>query len=131
MILLVSSGMTVRGAWEKMVQDYCRWRHSTGKRRWGYEEMENGLWEMNYGVPELTVYENFGSRCGTRGYIRFAALLIQQVRRGARGMNEILAREVGEAEVARRENGRKATEESASRLLFPMLLLMMVVFAVL
>ena len=93
--------------------------------------MENGLWEMNYGVPELTVYENFGSRCGTRGYIRFAALLIQQVRRGARGMNEILAREVGEAEVARRENGRKATEESASRLLFPMLLLMMVVFAVL
>ncbi|WP_418750175.1 hypothetical protein [Frisingicoccus sp.] len=131
MILLVSSGMTVRGAWEKMVQDYCRWRHSTGKRRWGYEEMENGLREMNYGVPELTVYENFGSRCGTRGYIRFAALLIQQVRRGARGMNEILAREVGEAEVARRENGRKATEESASRLLFPMLLLMMVVFAVL
>lgn len=131
MILLISSGMTVRGAWEKMVQDYCRQRGKTGKKRWGYEEMENSLREMNYGVSELTAYENFGSRCGTQGYIRFASLLIQQVRRGARGMNEILAGEVAEAEVARRENGRKMTEESAARLLFPMLLLMMVVFAVL
>lgn len=131
MILLVSSGMTVRGAWEKMVQDYCRWRQITGKRRWGYEEMENSLREMNYGVPELTVYENFGNRCGTQGYIRFASLLIQQVRRGSRGMKDILASEVREAEVARRENGRKMIEEAASGLLLPMLLLMMVVFAVL
>lgn len=131
MILLVSSGMTVRGAWEKMVQDYCRQRERTGKKRWGYEEMENSLRELNYGVSELTVYENFGSRCGTQGYIRFASLLIQQVRRGPRGMNEILAGEVAEAEVARRENGRKMTEESAARLLFPMLLLMVVVFSVL
>lgn len=131
LVLLVSSGMTVRSAWEKMISDYQGWRDATGKSRWGYEEMEMALREMNYGVPELKAYESFGKRCGTQGYIRLASLLIQQVKRGAKGMNQLLLQEVAEAEVLRRENARKSAEESATRLILPMILLMTVVFAVL
>lgn len=131
LVLLVSSGMTVRSAWEKMISDYQGWRETTGKSRWGYEEMEMALREMNYGVPELKAYESFGKRCGTQGYIRLASLLIQQVKRGAKGMNQLLLQEVAEAEVLRRENARKSAEEAGNRLILPMILLMSVVFAVL
>ena len=131
LVLLIGSGMTVRAAWEKIISDYQRWRERTGKNRWGYEEMERAVREMNYGMPELTAYESFGKRCGTQGYIRLSSLLIQQVKRGARGMNQLLVQEVGEAEVLRRENARKSAEEAGTRLILPMILLMTVVFAVL
>ena len=94
-------------------------------------EMEMAVREMNYGIPELKAYESFGKRCGTQGYIRLSSLLIQQVKRGARGMNQLLVQEVGEAEVLRRENARKSAEEAGTRLILPMILLMTVVFAVL
>lgn len=116
--------MTVRAAWEKITSDYQRWRERTGKKRWGYEEMEMAVREMNYGIPELKAYESFGKRCGTQGYIRLSSLLIQQVKRGARGMNQLLVQEVGEAEVLRRENARKSAEEAGTRHVLPMILLM-------
>ena len=131
LVLLIGSGMTVRAAWEKIISDYQRWRERTGKNRWGYEEMEMAVREMNYGIPELKAYESFGKRCVTQGYIRLSSLLIQQVKRGARGMNQLLVQEVGEAEVLRRENARKSAEEAGTRLILPMILLMTVVFAVL
>ena len=131
LVLLIGSGMTVRAAWEKVIIDYQKWRERTGESRWGYEEMEMALREMNYGIPELKAYESFGKRCGTQGYVRLSSLLIQQVKRGARGMNGLLAQEVGEAEVLRRENARKSAEEAGTKLILPMILLMTVVFAVL
>lgn len=131
LVLLISSGMTVRAAWEKMISDYQVWRETTGKSRWGYDEMEMALREMNYGIPELKAYESFGKRCGTQGYIRLSSLLVQQVKRGAKGMNQLLIQEVAEAEVLCRENARKSAEEAGTRLILPMVLLMTVVFAVL
>ncbi len=131
MVLLIDAGMTIRNAWEKMMVEYEREKALTGKIRWGYEEMEATLREMNYGIAEIKAYENFGNRCGNQNYIRFSALLIQHVKRGAKGMNQLLMQEVTEAEILWRENSRKRAEEAGTKLLFPMILLMSVVFAVL
>ena len=89
------------------------------------------LREMNYGISEIKAYENFGKRCGSQNYMRLAELLIQQVKRGARGMNQLLMQEVTESEIIWRENSRKKAEEAGTKLLLPMVLLMTVVFAVL
>lgn len=131
LILLVGAGMTVKNAWEKVIKEYEREKNRTGKVRWGYEEMEMALREMNYGVAEIKAYENFGKRCGGQNYMRLATLLIQQVTRGAKGMNQLLMQEVTESEIIWRENSRKRAEEAGTKLLFPMVLLMSVVFAVL
>ena len=131
MVLLVGAGMTIRNAWENLTEKYEREKDLTGKIRWGYEEMETTLREMNYGIAEIKAYENFGNRCGNQNYIRFSALLIQHVKRGAKGMNQLLMQEVREAEILFRENSRKRAEEAGTKLLFPMILLMSVVFAVL
>lgn len=130
MILLIGSGMTVRSAWSKTVEAYEE-RKKQGNIRWGYEEMLLSMREMNYGISERQAYENFGRRCGIQSYIRFASLLIQQVERGAKGMNRLMSQEVAESEIMRRENARKAAETAGAQLLFPMMLLMVTVFAVL
>ena len=131
MVLLMGAGMTIKSAWEKITSEYEREKKTTGKIRWGYEEMEATLREMNYGIAEIKAYENFGNRCGNQNYIRFSALLIQQVKRGAKGMNQLLMQEVTESEILWRENSRKKAEKAGTNLLFPMILLMSVVFAVL
>ena len=131
MVLLVGAGMTIKNAWEKLTEEYEREKNLTGKIRWGYEEMETTLREMNYGIAEIKAYENFGNRCGNQNYIRLSALLVQHVKRGAKGMNQLIMQEVREAEILWRENSRKRAEEAGTKLLFPMILLMSVVFAVL
>lgn len=131
LVLLIGSGMTVKGAWEKMTMDYQNEKHVTGRCRWGYEEMQMTLREIKYGIAELKAYENFGKRCGSQSYIRLSSLLIQQVKRGARGMNHLLMQEVTESEIMRRENVRKNAEEAGTKLLLPMVLMMTVVFAIL
>ena len=131
LVVLVSAGMTVRSAWEKVIEVYEREKAHTGVVRLGYEEMAMTIREMNYGISEIKAYENFGKRCGGQNYMRLAELLIQQVKRGARGMNQLLMREVTESEIVWRENSRRRAEEAGTKLLLPMVLLMMVVFAVL
>ena len=46
-------------------------------------------------------------------------------------MNQLLMQEVMASEILRKENARKRAEEAGTKLLFPMVLLMAVVFAVL
>lgn len=131
LILLIGAGMTVKSAWENVTKNYEKEKERTGKTHWGYEEMLMTLREMNYGIAEIKAYENFGKRCGGQNYIRLSSLLIQQVKRGAKGMNQLLMQEVLESEIIWRENSRKRAEEAGTKLLLPMILLMTVVFAVL
>ena len=131
MILLIGAGMTVKNAWEKVTSEYERQKEITGRVRCGYEEMAMTIREMNYGIAEIKAYENFGKRCENTNYIRFSELLIQQVKRGAKGMSQLLMQEVTESEIIWRENSRKNAEESGLKLLFPMILLMTDVFALL
>ncbi len=131
MILLIGAGMTVKNAWEKVTTEYERQKKITGKVRCGYEEMAMTIREMNYGISEIKAYENFGKRCENTNYIRFSELLIQQVKRGAKGMSQLLMQEVTESEIIWRENSSKNAEESGLKLLFPMILLMSDVFALL
>lgn len=131
LIVLIGAGMTVKNAWEKVIEVYEREKIHTGKMRWGYEEMEAAQREMLYGISEIKAYENFGKRCGGQNYMRLSELLIQQVRRGSKGMNQLLMQEVAESEIIWRESSRKKAEEAGMKLLLPMVLLMTVVFAVL
>ena len=131
MLLMIGAGMTVRHAWEKMVTDYRHLNKVHGGVRPGYEEMTVALREMKCGSPERKAYEHFGQRCGSQKYIRFVSLLDQQIRRGARGMNQLLAREIIETEIMRKENARCRAEEAGMKLVFPMILLMIVVFSIL
>ena len=127
LMLLMGAGSAVRTAWETMAQDYERKRKAGGKRRYVYEEMLLTCRELQNGVSEGRAYENFGLRCRLPCYLKLAALLEQNLKKGNKGLSALLRAEVTEAFEQRKELAREQGEKAATRLLLPMVLMLAVV----
>lgn len=123
MTLLLGAGMTVRKAWRKIVNDYELRREHYGTRA-VYEEMQYTCRQMEGGVPEVECYEKFGRRCGTQEYMRLGALLSQNLRKGTKGLTELLRMEAIQAFEERKARARRLGEEAGTKLLLPMFLML-------
>lgn len=130
--LLIGAGMNIPLAWEKIAFVYQekRDRKETGKR-YAYEEMLYTLHEIRDGTGEIQAYENFGNRCQLGAYRRLSAMLVQNVRKGAEGMQRLLEQEEWEAYEQRKAYARRAGEEAGTKLLFPMGIMLVIVLAIL
>ena len=126
--LLIGAGMTVRNAFGKMGQDYLNGSHPAG--RCAYEEILTVCREMDSGVSEAEAYYRFGERCGQVKYKTFATLLIQNLQKGSRQLQGMLERESREAWDERKRKARISGEAAGTKLLFPMLLMMVCVMAI-
>jgi hypothetical protein len=130
--LLVGAGMTVSAAMGKLAQEYAG---SQGKRgaatRPGYEELVRTWNEIQDGIGERRAYENFGIRCGQAKYRKLASLLIQNVRKGAKGIQQLLDGEAQEAYMQQRMYVRQRGEEASTKLLLPMGIMLVLVLAIL
>lgn len=129
-LVLMSSGMTVKKVWKKIVEDYQKQRTRTGRVRRAYEEMEYTWQEMQSGVAEVQCYEHFARRCELLPYMKLGALLAQNLRKGSRGIWEQLEIESFQAMEERKNQIKKLGEEAGTKLLLPMLLMLLVVLAI-
>ncbi len=123
--LYMGAGVSMRNAWERIVENY---EQKTGKeknRRPAYEEMRTTLHEMQSGVSEAAAYERFGTRCRVSSYLKLGTLLSQNLRKGTKNLAALLAEESREAFENRKAHARRIGEECESKLLFPMLLLLL------
>ena len=128
LVLLMSAGAAVRKAWEMIVKDYqLKKERGQIKSRYAYEEMALACYEMQSGVAETKAYENFGLRCRLPCYLKLSALLEQNLRKGSRGLGQLLNGEVAEAFEQRKACALSQGEEASTRLLFPMILMLAVV----
>lgn len=126
--LLVQAGMTVRKIFQKMAFDYQR---KQGKRkRTAYEEILILCHEMDSGVSEMEAYRRFGERCGQVKYKTFVTMLIQNLQKGSRQLADMLEKESMEAWDERKRKARVLGEAAATKLLVPMILMLLVVMAV-
>ena len=127
--LFLGAGMTVKRAWTKVISDY-----EAGKKKWGsryaYEEMKITLREMESGIAEAESYERFGKRCGCQEYVRFGALISQNMRKGSKGLNHVLHLEAIQAFENRKGQAKKKGEEAGTKLLIPMFIMMAEVFVI-
>lgn len=123
-ILLIGAGMTVRGAWERMLSDYKK----SGRKRYVYDEMQRTMAQLEVGMPEMRAYEQFGRRCALLSYLRFAAILTQNLKKGASGVAELLRMEANEAFSERKNQARRKGEEAGTKLLLPMGGMLVIVF---
>lgn len=130
MTLFIGAGMTVRGAWKKVVTDYRRRREKGQAARYVYEEMLFTLYEMESGIGEIEAYHHFAGRCQVQKYVKFAALLEQNVRMGAKGFLPELNREVKDAFEERKSNAKRLGETAGSKLMLPMFLMLGIVMVV-
>lgn len=125
--MLLGTGTTVRSAWEKIVQNYERQKESLGTHV-VYEEMATTLREMQGGVSEAESYERFGKRCGVTTYVKFGTLLSQNLRKGSKGISDILRMEAIQSFENRKSTAKRLGEEAGTKLLMPMMGMLAVVF---
>ena len=126
--LLIQAGMTARRAFQKMASDYMRTEPVKG--HFAYEMIVTACREMDSGVAELEAYRRFGERCGQMKYKTFSTILIQNLQKGSRRMADLLEQEALEAWDERKRKARVLGEAAATKLLIPMIMMLIVFMAI-
>lgn len=128
--LLIGAGMTVPNAWQRVARDYRAKKQETGRTRFAYEEMLLTIYEMESGVVQTKAYERFGRRCRVQSYNRLAAMLSQNVRKGATNLAVLLREEASYAFEERKHNARRLGEKAGTKLLMPMMMLLCMIMVI-
>ncbi len=129
--LLIGAGMTMRKAWEKIVEEYqFKKFHKNIKSKAVYEEMTESMNQLKSGVSELTVYRDFGNRCDVREYMKLSSLLAQNLKKGSRELLSMLKIETQDAFEERKNQAKRYGEEAGTKLLIPMIMILLVVMVI-
>ena len=123
--LYMGAGISIRHAWERIIRGYEKQRQMTGNSEDAYEQMKMALRQMQNGVAETVAYEQFGMDCRLSSYLKLGTLLSQNLRLGTGNLAEMLKAEAKDAFEDRKALARKIGEECESRLLLPMLLMLL------
>lgn len=126
--LLLEAGLTIKNAWGRIVKEYkIKLEGGEETKRYAYEEMMITWFQLGNGISETVAFSRFGNRVGLLPYLRFASMLSQNVKKGAKGLIELLEYEGQEAFENRKELARKQGEEASTKLLGPMILMLLMV----
>lgn len=128
--MLMGAGMTAKNVWKKVTEDYREKKKHSGEERPAYEEMLYTWQEMKSGIAEAESYERFARRCGLTVYMKFGALLSQNLKKGTKGLADIFRMEAVQAMEDRKSRAKRLGEEAGTKLLVPMFLMLAVVMAV-
>lgn len=128
--MLMGAGMTAKNMWKKVTEDYREKKKQSGRERAVYEEMLYTWQEMQSGIAESESYERFARRCGLTVYMKFGALLSQNLKKGTKGLADMFRVEAVQAMEERKSRAKRLGEEAGTKLLAPMFLMLAVVMAV-
>lgn len=123
--MLLSAGLSVRNAWERIVTLH---QQRGGSDNVVYQELEWGLRELQKGVSELEIYEKFGVRAGTAHYKKLMALFISDKRHGSIRLLDAMNQEMLQAWEEQKRKIRQQGEQIGTKLLIPMMGMLAVVF---
>ncbi len=121
-VLLYGGGMSIRKVLERLGKDDLQ----PDLR----EELLILIRDLHNGILEQGALEMFGRRCGCASYIKFAGLLISNLKKGNTEFTQQMKEEADAAFLMRRNLARKLGEEAGTKLCFPMILMLGVVMAV-
>lgn len=122
--LLLGAGMTVRNTIWRLSEDASLGEELGQELRLLVRDMKNGL-------AVKDALEKFGKRCAHPLYMKFAALITQNLKKGTGELLDQLSGEAAEAFYLRKTQARQLGEEAGTKLLGPMILMLAVVMAVL
>lgn len=130
MVLYLGAGMTMRNIFSKLSENYIGKRKNGAPESVVYEEIIKSSREMGLGKAESAVYEDFGRRCGGQQYSRLSTLLAQNLRKGNSELLKLLNEEAQKAFDDRLDRARKSGEEAGTKLLLPMVLMLLIVMVI-
>lgn len=123
--LLLGAGMTVNGAWNRIVQEAVK-----QERRYLYEEMLVTSRQVADGESGLSAYRKFGERCRLRQYRKLSSLLVQNLKLGSAELGKLLGQEARESFEERKALARQRGEEAGTKLLGPMMAYLVIVMVI-
>jgi hypothetical protein len=121
--LLIESGMTVK----KAVSHLSAQAHMQGKLS---DELKYAINMVDTGYDEVYAYEQLGMRLALPEYVRLFNYISQNIRKGNSNLKAVLNNCAYEAAQTGRENIRKRGEKTSTKLLFPMVMLLMAVMLI-
>lgn len=129
-MLLFNAGLTVRGCFERLGDEYQYRLQKGGERRYVYEEVLTAYQEMTNGASEAASIEHFGKRCRQLCYLRYASIINQNMKKGTEGFIALLEAEAADAFEKRKEWSRQLGETAGTKLLLPMMLMFGIVIGI-
>lgn len=130
-ILLMGAGLTLRGAWVRICEKYLQKKSGNEQAfHYLYEEMVVTMREMDNGLGEQKAYEMFGKRTEMLPYMKFSSLIVQNLKKGSADLLGLLEYEAVDAFARRKENAKALGEKAGTKLLMPMMLMLLIVFII-
>lgn len=129
-MLLLSAGLTVRSAMERLVSEYEKRLEEGGSFRYAYEELWVTCNQMKNGISEEKSIEAFGKRCKMMPYLRFSAIVSQNLKKGSGGIIPLLEEDALESFQRRKEMVKRLGEEASTKMLFPMMVMLVIVMGI-
>ncbi len=126
LVLYIGAGMTTKKAWERIVEDYEKANYYQP----AYEQMRITQCEIKNGVLEIEAYLRFADRCNLPSYQKFVLLLVQNIKRGTKGILNLLEIESQNAFQERLNTAKQSGEKAGTKMLLPMFLMLVVVLIV-
>ena len=128
--LYYTAGMNPRTIWSAICDRYEKDRDMNNEKRYAYEEMILTRRMMEEGTEELAAYDRFAKRCQTVGLRSFISMIRQTVTKGNDGLDRMLVEEMEKSFRSRINAVKIAASDAQTKLLFPMLLMLAVVLAI-
>lgn len=129
-VLYLSAGMSIRNCFLRMGREYENQQRNTGQNDYLGNEIVMMAHELEMGISDSEALSHFGKRCGTKEYLRFTALLVQNLKKGSSDLQGLLEAEALDAFELRKNEARKLGEEASTKLLVPMIMMLGVVMVI-
>ena len=130
LVLYLGAGMTIKGCFVQLVNDYQIRKEKQNKVEYFYEECSAMVQELRSGGSERNCYETLGKQLDLSVYRKLMTLLSQNLTKGSKGLLDLLQQEMEDALQYQKAYARKRGEEAGTKLLFPMLMLLVVVMVI-
>ena len=123
--LYIGAGMTIRRAFERIADGYRTDRKAgVTEKRPAYEAVTQTVRTLKLGAPETESWVRFGETCGTREYRKLGNCLAQNQRKGSGQISRVLEAEAAGSFEERKRQARRRGEEAATKLIFPLMLML-------
>jgi len=129
--LYLEAGMNTKRAFEEFVRS-SNMKHMGLKNREKrknilLQEIQYTLNEIENGQPEYQAYEELGERLNLASYKTITRHISQNLRMGTKDLRALMETEVTIALETKKENAKRLGEEASTKLIFPMIILLVVV----
>ena len=122
--LLVEAGLTHRQVVERLGEEYKK----TKKNSPLYEEVYKAGTEVKGGCPLTEALDNMAVNCRIREITYFVSLVKRNIKKGGKDIASDIKKAAEESTKEKREIVRRKAETAGTRLLLPMVFLLMIVF---